>query len=187
MNTDNENIRIFLGLPIDAQDGDDLRARFLTMASHHREGLRWVDPTKYHVTIRFIQAFPEASIPTLIAAVEELTLAKLELTALQITDFPKPGGHAIAANVRLSPELAKMFHSISSVLDTLGFKFENHSFRPHITLAKTKKNQKNIPVEKVTLKNYDMSVDELVLYQSVLNDTGSQYITLHTFPLSKNP
>lgn len=183
MNQNEENLRIFLGLPIEAQDGDELKARLQTASTQPREGLAWVDPRNYHVTIRFIGQFPRASLAPLIEALGQLVLPKLTLTALQISEFPKPGGHAIAANLRLSTELAKMFHLVSGVFDAFGFKFESHSFRPHITLAKVKKNQKNIPLEKITLKNYDIKVEELVLYQSILDNPGSHYISLHTFRL----
>lgn len=187
MNDEAENLRIFLGLPIEAQDGDDLRARFETGSSQIREGLRWTDPTQYHLTIRFIPSFPSASIPALVDALAKLILPKPSLTALQISDFPKPGGPGIAVNVRLSVELAKIFHLVSGVLNAFGMKFENHSFRPHITLAKTRKNQKNIQVDKIVLKNYEINVDKLVLYQSLLEESGSRYISLHSFPLRKNP
>jgi RNA 2',3'-cyclic 3'-phosphodiesterase len=183
MNPEDENLRIFLGLPIEAQDGDELRARFQLASAHTRDDLAWLDPRKYHVTIRFLAQFPRASLPPLIESLGKLVLPQLNLMVLQISDFPKPGGHSLVANLRLSTELAKVFYQISEVLDSFGFKFENHSFRPHITLAKIKKNQKNIPLEKVVLKNYEIKVDELVLYQSHLNDPSSLYISLHTFKL----
>lgn len=183
MNPEDENLRIFLGLPIEAQDGDELKARFLS-APQTLEGVSWVDPRNYHLTIRFLGQFPKAAIPPLIKALGKLTLPKPTLSALQIAAFPKTGGYGIAANLRLSTELAKLFHLVSRLCDSFGFQFESHSFRPHITLAKMKKNQKNLLLEKVPLKNHDLKVDELVLYQSILDASGSHYIPLHRFKLT---
>lgn len=179
-----ENIRIFLGLPVDPQDGDGLKAIFQSASIGVYEGLRWVDSRDYHVTIRFLGEFPKASIPLLIDALSKLSLPKPRLRALQISTFPKPGGHAIAAHLRLSSELAQLFHLISATLATFDLKFEHHAFRPHITIAKIKKNQKtSLSQEKLALKNYDIQVNELVLYQSLLDLVGSHYTPLHRFPL----
>jgi 2'-5' RNA ligase len=183
-----DSIRLFFGLPINPEDGDDLKARFQPMVSRVTDELRWVDSEKYHVTIRFIPEFPKASLEKLIEAISSLILPALHLRVLQISEFPTASGHLIVGNVRLSSELAKLFHSVSGVLDNLNVKREHHSFRPHITLGKIKrkdKNNKNNPIEKMLLPNYEMPVGELILYQSILEDTGSRYVPLHRFPLKK--
>lgn len=179
-----ENLRIFLGLPIEPQDGDELKDRFLAVSPGPHPDFRWEEPSKYHITIRFMPDFPKASLPMLIQEVAALTLPKLDLPILQVADFPRPGGPFLAANVRLSKELAEIFHKISKILESFGIHPENHSFRPHITLAKIKKNQSNVPLPRVMVKNYEIQIDKLNLYQSALDNSGSRYSVMQSFRLN---
>jgi 2'-5' RNA ligase len=183
MSSESENLRIFLGLPIEAQDGDALKEIFLAKHPQAQNLLRWVPDIQYHLTLRFLPEFPRAHLPQLIAKLDPLSFPKLKLNALQISEFPGPGGHSLVANVRLTQELAMMFHEISKIFKDFGFPSENHSFRPHITLAKIKKNQFHSPIEKIGLKNYDIVLDRFILYQSHVDDHGSHYTVLHTFLL----
>lgn len=85
------------------------------------------------------------------------------------------------------PALAK---TVESVLEPFGFPAENRIFRPHLTIGRWRHPmgvQQQLEGKLKRWKNFEFgefSVDEVVLFRSVLRPDGAVYRPLKAVPLA---
>ncbi len=123
--------RLFAGLEIPSEISDRLALI--------RSGLkkaRWIEPTDYHVTLRFfgeIDAGLASDIGTLFSALHKPVLS-LAIDGLDAFGGTKP--RAIFARIKANPQLDVLQNSIEKLAQRAGCAPETRKFTPHITLAR---------------------------------------------------
>lgn len=123
--------RLFIGL--------EMPEDIATSLSGLRGGLpgaRWVDPSDYHLTLRFI-----GDIDRRLARDVEDELADIghESIPVSVTGLGAFGGdkpHTIYASIAPSRALIELQAESERCLRRLGFKPEGRKFTPHVTLAR---------------------------------------------------
>ncbi len=144
------------------------------------EPLRWVPPENYHITLAFLGDIEHRDLPRLetIAADVVGRHTRSELMVDGIVWFPsihKP--RLLVALIKQQPALKKLQADLQQQLRLQGFYVDSRRFIPHITLARTKRNQqaKEFQLMSEELKT---EMDELVLFQSTLTPSGPHYSAL---------
>lgn len=161
--------------------------------------LRWTDPEKLHLTLRFL------------GETETAQLGKMQNGLADIAPRHRPFSLAPSGlgcfsswnNLRVlwvgiegeSEVLQAMQAEVESLARQTGFSPEHKRFSPHITLARTVRNAPRAALREASQQlrpaaeeelpgaGFDWKVSELHLIRSVLRRGGAQYFKLASLPL----
>ncbi len=177
--------RLFFGLPIAQRDADRWVNRLKLEARGVMNKVRITRPGNFHITIRFLGEVEPQRVPELVAAVTPVInrFRPFDIVVDDIDHFPNPRSHMLAVNVKLDRYLEKLFTEIEAVMVQLGFPRDSRFPRPHITLARGKRDAR-FRMRPIVLSEPALSIHQFVLYESVVGDKGLAYIPLHQFNLS---
>jgi 2'-5' RNA ligase len=124
--------RLFTGIEIPWSIGERLALMRSTL-----DGARWVEPSEYHITIRFFGDMDIHRARDLVAALE--TAPRIQPFQLQLAGLGSFGGgepRAIFVKVRGGEELEALQKSHERIARRHGFPPEPRKFTPHVTLAR---------------------------------------------------
>ena len=156
-----------------------------------KEKIKWVHPGNIHITLKFLGETAEENIPLIIKEIKAV-LSDCNSFLLRFR------GTGVFRNIHdprvfwIGIEEDKNLYAIRDklevVMEKLGFKREEKSFSPHLTLARIKYiRNKNLLGDLVTrYKDKDflkMQVKEIIYYESILKPEGPEYIELAVIPL----
>jgi len=184
-----EGWRCFVGVPIGQPLDRELRAALGALkaaTSAEADELRWIDPQEWHLTLAFMGPTPEAEIPRLVEAINEVAAnhAPFAIPTGGLGAFPS------RREVRIlwygladrSRRLAELAIAVRIAVDT-----ETSSpFRAHLTLARARGDRGvGVPATtwKVPMPAGQLAVEELVLYRSHLGAGPARYEILGSAPL----
>jgi 2'-5' RNA ligase len=123
--------RLFAALPIPAEV-----ALALAAARGGVFGARWIEPSDYHVTLRFVgdvDVHAAREVADALASVHRPPVA-IDFHGLSWFGGDKP--RAIVARIRPSPPLVELQGSLERRLRRVGLTPETRNFAPHVTLAR---------------------------------------------------
>jgi RNA 2',3'-cyclic 3'-phosphodiesterase len=125
--------RLFTGLEIPAEVALDLQ-----IMQGGIPGARWMDPSNYHLTIRFIGDIETGVAREIALGLDALRFSpfKLRLKGVGLFGGNKP--HSLYAGIEESPELRRLHDQHERLCQTLGLAAEHRKFLPHVTLARLK-------------------------------------------------
>ncbi len=173
----------------------DLQARLT--AHGLTDALRWADPTKLHLTLRFLGETTEAQRQPIESGLRTLagTIAPVRLHLHGLGAFPKWQKMAVLW-VDVGGDLAEVAMlqtGIEQVAQRAGFAAETRLYRPHVTLARLDQNTPapilrqldNLlrPTAESSPRLGEWTVTELVWMQSQLHPSGARYSELARFAL----
>jgi RNA 2',3'-cyclic 3'-phosphodiesterase len=157
----------------------------------HHEHIRWAQPERMHLTLKFFGEVPEKEIPVIIRHLKEHT----EKT--QVFHFLLQGTGMFGS--RYQPKVLwagtagdAALHALGEqVIDasaTCGFPRERLPFVPHLTLARIAGLTSVKRFHEFLASHRDdvfqeAEVDKMILYESILHTTGAEHIALREFPL----
>lgn len=153
--------------------------------------VKWDNSDKFHITLKFLGDTNDALLP---AITEILGTVGSKFPSFQIEyddigcfpNWKQPRVIWIGANEQ-SGTLLKIKRFLDTELEKLGFEIEDRKFHPHITLGRVKSqhNMKNLTVIMESLKftSEITMCREILLMQSILKPSGSEYSTLRTVHL----
>jgi 2'-5' RNA ligase len=180
-------MRLFVGIPLAIPVIQELEKISLRYRSDG-DGLRWSTPESWHITLQFLGNTSQTQYECVVARLRELHSASLPIQLEEMGFFDRAG--IFFADVALSPELLALQQRVTAATDPCGFIPEDHPFRPHITLARSKGRRKATGLEILKAKirhppKFSRFVaEEFLLYESFTRPTGSQYETRERFRLA---
>lgn len=155
------------------------------------ESIKWTDIGNTHLTISFLGDTGEKRISLLTEMLAEKCsdIRRFEFTMEGMGVFrnfrdPK----VIWVGVKKSGSLNQLNKIITEGLIEKGFSVEERDFSPHLTLGRIRF-VKNADAVKRALERYrdtefqNIKVDEVILFESILMQTGAVYKTLMKFSL----
>jgi 2'-5' RNA ligase len=156
------------------------------------ENIKWVDPANIHLTLAFLGDTEEKRIKSIARMLKE------KCTGFNEFDFVLAGigifknyrdPRVIWVGIQSSEKLAILNNIISEGLKSNGFRIEERQFRPHLTLGRVKSCKDTENLKSVLEKYRDtefqkVEVKEVILYESILLQTGPIYKSLGIFSLS---
>jgi RNA 2',3'-cyclic 3'-phosphodiesterase len=123
--------RLFVGL--------EVPERVATTLSGLRWGLpgaRWVDPSDYHLTLRFIGDIDRRTAREVENQLAEISHEPIPIAMVGLGVFGGDKPHTIYAGIEPNRALAELQAESERCLRRLGFKPEGRKFTPHVTLAR---------------------------------------------------
>jgi 2'-5' RNA ligase len=183
--------RIFIAIKVDP-GGELLRMFSSLKAVLGAEIIKWVDPANIHLTLAFLGDTEEKRIKILSGMLKE------RCTGFGEFDFELAGTgvfknymdpRVIWTGIRSAGKLSILNNLISEGLKLNGFEIEDRVFRPHLTLGRLKSVRDTENLKSVLERYRDsqfqiVHVTEVILFESILKQTGPIYKSLGNFSLT---
>jgi 2'-5' RNA ligase len=147
-------------------------------------GLRWVQPSSFHLTLHFFGEVDERAVSAIRAVLADPRLRRPPIPAGfgALAHFPPRGPARVihAALDRGAAEASAFHDTLHALLGPLGWAPDPRGFSPHVTLARAGATEVDVlPWEERTrLPAAGFLLSECVLYQSVLGPGGARYSRL---------
>ena len=182
-----ESLRTFFAVTL-SEEAREAAARLAgrLRGSERGEGVRWVRPEGYHLTLRFLGNVARDSVAELAERVTE-EVAPLAPFAIQLGGalvFPSPRNPRVVA-LAVEPEalLASLAERVERGVVAVGRKAERRRFRAHLTLGRVRNRRFPSVDGEASINCPAFPVDEIVLFQSDLQRTGAVYTPLERIAL----
>ena len=185
-------VRTFFGIPLDAETRRALGQEIDHLAQQAPK-VRWVDPDKLHITIKFIGNVVPDELPALFAAADATAHASAPfLLDLEGRDcFP----HARRPRVVWagcgagSEACMALARDVEDACAALGYKREPRPYTPHITIGRVKTPRQADGLRPLLSADETpvygtVNVHELVVFMSERKKSGAVYTPMHRAPLS---
>lgn len=133
-------MRLFLAISFP----DELRKAIWSAAEPLRRaapGVRWTDPERMHLTLRFLGERSEEEAGRVAELAREVAArhAPIEITVGGIGGFPNAKRPRVVwIGIEQTPRLELLAHDLEEALGVLGIQPEGRPFRPHVTLARVR-------------------------------------------------
>jgi 2'-5' RNA ligase len=158
--------------------------------------IRWVPSNNIHLTLKFLGETSPQNIDQLARSLE-IEINQIEPFSIPFSEtgiFPnvrKP--RIIWIGLSHSPKLVIIHKLIESVTATFGFKREERSFSPHITLGRVNEIFPALNYKKLLedIRSIDISIIEelevksVTIFKSDLKPKGPIYTAIHSIPFNK--
>ena len=157
-------------------------------------GGRWVHPSLWHLTLKFLGEVEDELVPAIADLVSEVA-AGYEAFDVSLSGtglFPNPDRPRVLwVGIQDGADtLARLAQAIDAGLDGLGFEPDEEGFQPHMTLSRFRESHEagelagNVgPSEEIAR----FEVDSVVLMKSVLRPRGPDYSVVERLSLIPRP
>lgn len=156
------------------------------------EPIKWVDEQNLHLTVKFLGETTEEQTTHIKNILEEFTSLQRPISFIPSgLGFFKSRGmpRVLFVDIHKGEMLQQLAEGIESFLFPLGYKKEERSFNPHLTLARIKflKNKKRF-YQAVETHQYvsskSVTINEIIFFQSRLKPEGPEYRELGQYSLT---
>jgi 2'-5' RNA ligase len=174
--------RLFVGIYVPPE----LHASLLADRQAIPGDWRWTPPSHWHLTLQFLGDVRQERIPELVEILQPLAAhAPLPLTISGWAGFPKArSAHVLVREVLLTPALADLWRDTADRVAPWLAKPEKKSYRPHITLGRSRR---GLPVPAAAVQPLDWVASHVHLIESRLSPTGASYEVRATVALGGDP
>ena len=175
--------RLFTGIEVPAHVG-----MALSLKRGGLPGARWIDPTNYHITLRFIGDVDHAIAGEVTDALDRLANSESFVIRLgHLGAFGSARPRAVYAGVESSEALHRLQAAHERVLQRVGLEPEGRKFTPHVTLARLRGTQAADVARFIALSGHffalEFPVTRFVLYSSRDSVGGGPYLVEQAYPL----
>lgn len=184
-------MRCFIAIELDesiCQNLGALRKELQCKLWGHDKGLKWVRSENYHLTMKFLGDVEDRMIMDVCRACDRAAAEheRFDFELGTTGTFPASGAaRVIWAGVSDGLEKLQALHrSLEKQMENLRFNAEERKFSPHTTLARIKLAETGRTAAEVvngltTLPFGTQGVEYLTIFQSSLEDEGSNYSVIH--------
>jgi 2'-5' RNA ligase len=175
--------RLFTGLEIPQAIAD--RLAFLRGGL---PGARWIEPSDYHITLRFIGDIDDRLADEIAHMLDQVRRRPLTLRLSGLDVFGRGAPKSVHASVEPSPELTELQAEHERMMRRLGLEPEARRFVPHVTLARFNKDVRAHDVGQWLVTRSPFStqpfqVGRFVLFSSRASFGGGPYLVEEAYPL----
>lgn len=174
--------RIFIAIKVEA--GETLFKVVSSLKSGlSNEGIKWTSLDNIHLTLAFLGDTEENMIELISSKMKERCGGSGDFEIIirgtgVFKNLSDP--RVIWTGIEQSEKLKMLNNSVIIGLDESGTKIENRPFIPHLTLGRIKYLNDKMALKKLMDKYKDMEiqkvpVNEIIIYESILRQTGSIY------------
>jgi len=154
-------------------------------------GIRWVAPTNFHLTLKFLGTIDASQIDSIGQALTDALrpFQRFTINAKGLGVFPSMKRPRVLWVGLVGSRLTELATAVQSALVPLGFGREEKIFTPHLTIGRWRQAQRADRALEHELKNWTQSdfgatsVDEAILFESVLKPAGAIYNRLKVVTL----
>ena len=180
-------MRLFTAIDIPA----DVKAAISALLDRLRPlaKLHWIPVEKLHITTKFIGEWPEERLEELKRALGAVRgSGPLEIAIRRIGWLPNPrSARALYAGVEASDALTALAAATERAAEGIGIAVEDRIFRPHLTLARTRK---RVPLGALKHALAEVELSAIGSYRAssfaLYLSAAGKYTKLQEFPLSNS-
>jgi 2'-5' RNA ligase len=185
-------IRAFIAVEVDSQTVRQILAAVADLKPRI-PAIRWVPPTHFHFTLKFLGDIEESKIAPIAQALE-LALhpfPRFTINAKGLGVFPDLKRPRILWVGLEGEGLAALASKVATVSESLGFAPEKRQFKPHLTVGRWRQvdqPSRKFGEELERWKAHEFGVStvaEVIFFQSELKREGAIYHPLKVVPLAK--
>jgi len=157
------------------------------------EKINWVDNQNMHITLFFLGETGEKQISEIRRKIQDIVKVHkpFVFTCKGLGVFKNINDpRVIWIGIKKSDDLTVLKQKVDIVMQNLGFEIESHNFKPHLTLGRIK-HIKNKAILAELIEKYseytfqDVSVNEIIFYESILTSQGAIYKEIQRFKLNE--
>ena len=184
-----EQKRLFVGFPVEISASLQAALKKTKIRAQQKQmEVNWIQNSNFHVTLFFLGETDIDRIPELqqILKTVALNTPPLKTTLRGMGGFPEERHMRVMyVGVRLSRALAEFQMQLQSALKDAGFRYEDRSYQPHLTVARLRKARSGTDLLSPYVRNTfgDITVGGFVLYESVSLGSYPVYQALRGFEL----
>jgi 2'-5' RNA ligase len=184
--------RLFIALPVDDENAVKSLGPVFENLKKNESFLKPVPSGNYHITLKFFGSVESGQADSIANAFLSLDqLKKIEYKIEGIGTFPSIDNPSVIwAGLKCDEKaLSEVFKTVERFAAAFGFFPEKRKFMPHLTLARIRNGKKISPVfqEYIIREKHSFFTSsvfrELVLFESVLKNTGSEYKRIEVIKL----
>ncbi|MCG3136316.1 MAG: RNA 2',3'-cyclic phosphodiesterase [Phycisphaerae bacterium] len=186
-------MRLFIAIDVDAA----IRQAMLKVAKSihaYQSQISWTTAEQLHLTLKFIGEVDDLLAATMADRLQQLARRFPPITILTegVGCFPPSGPVRIIWIGGREPTgtLVKVVHGIEDFAEELGVPREKRTFSEHFTIGRVKsdgsRGKLRTAVQTARFGPMALQISQLVLYQSILQPKGAQYVPLCRAALSEN-
>jgi len=174
--------RVFFGLELPPE----IKSRLLKVRSAV-SGAKWQSAEQLHITLLFLGRVEEARLEAVVGSARDIQSAPFELEVAGLGCFGQSRRpRNLWAGVQPEAPVAAIHDALGRRMVNLGLEAERRAFRPHITLARFKRQPGS--VEDLLTQHGEsvfgqFAVTEFALFESKQGPAGSVYRVIERFPL----
>ena len=185
-------IRAFVAIRL-ARESEDAIARLIDSVRDRASGVRWIAPTKLHLTLCFLgPAAPAERITELDGAIGGITAAyaPFDIVARGAGAFPNLRRPRVIWIGIEATGLAELAECIAAAARSVGFEIEHKPFEPHLTIGRVRGAIRDWArareiLEAGSAAGFGISrVERVMLYRSMPGPAGSEYHELESYRLA---
>jgi 2'-5' RNA ligase len=185
--------RLFVGVRVSVSTANALAqcAEMLARrANDARLDLRWVAPTNYHVTLKFLGWTHRETIGAVREALDRAVIGctRLSFRTARLGAFPSLDKASVLwAGIEDASGLDAVAAKIDRAMTGIGFAADVRTFHAHVTLARLRETR---PVRDVVLPMAEQMfsetrIDGVTLFESETKSSGSVYQEIHRATFSR--
>jgi RNA 2',3'-cyclic 3'-phosphodiesterase len=175
--------RLFTALAIP----DEARRR-LSALRGGLPGARWIDPSDYHLTLRFIGDITDRQAREVEDALEDSGSMPIKISLNEISSFGGSDPHSVHLVAEPARELADLAAEHERLFRRLGLKPDSRRFVPHVTLARLRHGSPLDVADYIESRGHVEPIrfvaDEFVLYSARASVGGGPYVVEAAYPLA---
>jgi RNA 2',3'-cyclic 3'-phosphodiesterase len=185
-------VRLFLGVPVSMSSLEALAQGAEVMRRAAYEGgfqIRWVRPANYHITLKFLGTHRAE----VIAAIRDRLAPRVAEVPRFVVKAAGVGAFPDARSARVlwagvqdpAGGLARLAELVEAEMEEIGFRREGRAFHPHITLGRVKEpDDVSSVLRRASEQTFrETGVAAVVLFESLMKSTGSEYVERARFGL----
>ena len=175
--------RLFTGIEIPAS-----LAGQLALLRGGLPGARFIEPSDYHITLRFIGDIDNPTANEIADMLAKIRRKPFRLKLTEFDSFGKDAPRSVFANIATSPELSELQAEHERIMQRLGLAPEGRKFKPHVTIARLKNATYQNVGDWIVMRSpppfTPFDVTRFVLFSSRDSVGGGPYIVEQSYPLA---
>jgi RNA 2',3'-cyclic 3'-phosphodiesterase len=146
------------------------------------QGINWVSPENFHITIKFLGETPELYINFIVSAIKSSVnhISPFNISLKSVGYFGKSQPKVLWVGIKPDYNLESIYNQLEQNLYNLGIEKENRKFSPHLTLCRIKtkielNKLKEIirPYEQIPFQTE--TINRILIFESNLNQSSVEY------------
>ena len=175
--------RLFTGIEIPDSVGEAL-----SLLRGGLPGARWLEPDRYHVTLRFIGDIDVRTADEIVDRLARVRRPAFSVALEGLDSFGSRKPHAIVARATFPPALDELQAEHERIMQRIGLPPEPRKFTPHVTLARLRGTSVREVAEYLGLRGgfttAAFPVERFVLFSSRAMTGGGPYLVEDAYPLA---
>lgn len=187
-----QSLRCFVAVALPDFARDAIAEAQESLRERVPHGYRWERTQNLHLTLKFLGDVPAHQAPAVSDACLRVAAQRSpgHLLAEKLDAFPNPKRPRVVVLTMTEADdvLSRIARDLEAEMEKLGFPREARAFRPHITIARARRDARpedlTPHLARVELPPIGaIPVDEITLFESELSPRGATYTAMGAYPL----